>query len=203
MLEIINCKPGVVFYNNFDQELDKYGRIHLTEDMLYIVYPNNIVLDVSWGEESSYFKIRVLQNTSPEMWQKPLFQRRCKTILELNQIIQKYTKKIRILLKDSFLGNFFFQPGEISYNNFDSDQLSLLNKENSYLLKNMLRVNYPNNVSLIVEWLKNKELFLVKIINNTSKKRIAHKDCKTLRKLKKILETYTKKIQSMLSNSSS
>jgi hypothetical protein len=96
--KLLNGK--VSFYSIPVDESDESGvdRILLTEDLMIVSYPNNVVLDLGWYGDSSngeggYFCIYLIKNGD---WGKPLMRIPCQTLQKAIDLMNR----IAVLIPD-------------------------------------------------------------------------------------------------------
>lgn len=95
------------------------------------------------------------------------------------------------------LTNIDFSPGKITYNDFDINLIHALTKEHIADEKDLLQVQYPNNILIDVEWKTNS--FIICIIKDFDwENPVVKKECKDLTELEKILKECVIKIRDML-----
>ncbi len=101
MFKKIDFSPGKVIWNHFDFDPSlplNDNNFFLTEDMLFVTYPKNLRIDVSWINGIKKFIVVVIQGDEAEDWDTPLFEKRCKNLKELEAALLEYTGIIRTML---------------------------------------------------------------------------------------------------------
>ena len=96
-----NLLDGKVTFNGLSVvEDDPIGisRIDLTEDLMQVSYPNNVVMDLGWyGEsfegENGCFFVYLIKNAD---WGKPLIRIPCQTVLKAIEIMNIIAANISV-----------------------------------------------------------------------------------------------------------
>ena len=95
------------------------------------------------------------------------------------------------------LKNIDFDPGKVTYNDFDIDLIYALTQEHLVDEKDLLQVEYPNNVLIDVGW--HTDSFIVSVAKNYNwENLIIKKKCKNIEELEKILKECIIKIREMI-----
>ena len=194
MFKNTDFAPGKVTYLEFDInktmpliEQDDY----LTEDILQVVYPNNLLIDVGWY--SDQFIVNIIKKCD---WDNPVVKIKSKTLKDLEKSTKKCVSIVREIIKKedekntgniTLFKNMDFSPGKILYLDFYfNPQLSFENNT-KFWLEDLIHVDYPNGFILHVGWYKNQ--FIVDLIEGYQwNNPMIRKKCTTLEDLEKLLK---------------
>lgn len=95
----IISKNGNIKYYNFDESIINDFDVQsdlLVEDMLYIEYPKNIVMDIGWYNGVKGFIIFIIRESN---WEAPIEKRICKDVSSLIENIKECNLNIQRLIK--------------------------------------------------------------------------------------------------------
>jgi len=194
MFENTDFSPGKVTYLEFD--IDPTLPLNeqdddLTEDILQVVYPNNLLIDVGW--HSNAFVVCIIKKCN---WEKPIIRKKCKTLKKLEESVKECICKVRKIIEKEdeknlynikMFGDMDFSPGKILYLDFYfNPKLSFSENSHSWS-EDLIHVDYPNSFILHVGWYFNQ--FVVDIIKGYQwEKPFIRKKCKTLEELEKTIK---------------
>lgn len=102
MFENVNFEPGRVVYNDFNLNLNASleSQINsLKEDLFQINYSDEYIIDVGWYpefDETGSFRICIVKDFD---WETAIFEKRCKDISSLNQLMHECITLVNGLLQ--------------------------------------------------------------------------------------------------------
>lgn len=103
MFENMNFEPGKVVYNDFDvnPKVQLESQVDsLKEDLFQVNYSDQYIIDVGWYpefDEDGSFRICIIKDFN---WEAPLFEKRCRDISTLNQLMCECINLINNFIKD-------------------------------------------------------------------------------------------------------
>lgn len=93
-LSDIDLKSGILEYDSFEIDPKAHfadQRFFFTEDLIQIAFGEKFCLDVGYYPASNpngFFMVEVILN---EDWEKPVYQKKCKSLEEMKKCLQEAT----------------------------------------------------------------------------------------------------------------
>ncbi|GAK40672.1 hypothetical protein TCA2_3162 [Paenibacillus sp. TCA20] len=94
----VNFEPGKIVYN--DIQIDEHDSIenqldNLKEDLFQVNYDNRFIIDIGWFPSFSkdgHFRVVIIEDFE---WEKPIYQKICRTVVELKKYIEESVTAVK------------------------------------------------------------------------------------------------------------
>ncbi|MCM3781936.1 hypothetical protein M3231_03020 [Neobacillus mesonae] len=101
MFEKIQFEPGKVVYDDLKIDPNKLleNQVdNLKEDLLQVNYDDKFIVDIGWFPSFSkdgHFQVVAIEDFN---WENPIFQKTCRTLVELKECIEEAINKVKTRL---------------------------------------------------------------------------------------------------------